>query len=348
MAPRWVNRLLDSGPLLARAVRFSGMTSPQELGEMTLSMLQGLEGFQADEIHRLADWIRDVLQPDVVIMSNGLLAGVGAGLKQRTGAKVLCTLQSELHFVEGLDEPHREQAWALIGQALAQLDGVVAVSEYCRDETAMRAGIPAESIRVIPSGLALGGFKARAVDDEAPPVLGYFARLSEEKGAMRLVDAFDALRSRPGLARLSLDMGGSVVPGNEGYLRELAFRSKLRARVRIAPNVTLEQRLNSCRESLSFACRAEHEVAGLYALEAMASGVPVVAAHVGGAGELVNATGGGLLYRAGDTDGMLDTLERILKNPDLQRKLGAAGREAVLRDYTADAMAQRWSDALQA
>ena len=88
----------------------------------------------------------------------------------------------------------------------------------------------------------------------------------------------------------------------------------------------------------------EHEVAGLYAIEAIASGVPVVAANIGGAGEVVDATGGGLLYRAGDRAGMLDTLERLLNNRVLQTNLGAVGRETVLRQYSAEAMGKRWLD----
>jgi glycosyltransferase involved in cell wall biosynthesis len=132
-----------------------------------------------------------------------------------------------------------------------------------------------------------------------------------------------------------------------GFLKTLAFTSTIPGKVRIAPNVTVEQKKEFLR-GVSVLCvpGRSHEVAGLYALEAMACGVPVVAAHVGGAGELVNATGGGLLYRAGDTAGMTDTLERLLQNPSLQAELGAKGREAVVRDYSAEAMAIKWLDCL--
>ena len=79
-----------------------------------------------------------------------------------------------------------------------------------------------------------------------------------------------------------------------------------------------------------------------------ASGVPVVAAREGGAGELIRETGGGLTYGANDVSEMIDTLETVLTNPTLQVELGAKGQAYVQREYTAPAMAKRWLEYLQA
>jgi glycosyltransferase involved in cell wall biosynthesis len=344
-APRWVNRLLDARPLLHSVTKLSSMTNPAGLGALTVSMVKGLEGFQADEIRRLAHWIRDDFKPDVVVMSNGLLAGIGAGIKEIAGVKVVCTLQSELHFVDGLAEPHRAEVWTKMGEALGSMDAIIAVSDYCREQMIERIGLDPERVQVVHAGLDLRRFEPSEAGPPESPVLGYFARISEEKGAMRAVRVFDELRSRPGLGRLKLDIGGSVAPGDWDFVKRLEKASESPFAIRIAPNVSLEQKQEFMRGvSVLFVPGREYEIAGLYALEAMASGVPVVAGDLGGPGELVNATGGGLLYRAGDREGMLDTLERLLKNRDLQIQLGAAGREAALRDYSAEAMAKRWLD----
>lgn len=345
MAPRGLARLVDARPLLSRVQGLSAMTRPSELGDISVSMLKGLAGVHEAEIRRLASWIRDHVKPDIVVVSNGLLAGVGAAVKDIVDCRVVCTLQSELNFVDGLPEPYRMEVWAQMRQALSAMDEVVAVSEYCREQMVERLEWTAAQVKVVSGGAELSGFTPSDSGPPERPVLGYFARICEEKGALRAVAIFDELRQRPGLGGLTLDIGGSVAPGDWDFVKSLERSSKSPQAIRIAPNIGLEQKQEFMRGlSVLFVPGREHEIGGLYALEAMASGVPVVAANVGGPGELVDRTGGGMLYRLGDNEGMLDSLERLLKNRDLQLQLGAAGRAATLEQFSAPAMCRRWLD----
>jgi len=348
-APGWLNRALDARPLLKRVAAAASFTDPAELGEMTLSLLDGVSGHQSDEILRLAHWVRDEVRPDVVVMSNGLLAGIGEAIRTVTGIRVVCTLQSELHFVDGLTEPYRAQVWGRMSETLQKLDGVVAVSEYCRGQMLQRWGDACPDMSVIHSGLFLEGFTPRALDERPPMVLGYFARLSEEKGARVVLEAVHALRARPGFTELHLEMGGSVAPGGQDFVDSLAADAAEYGQVRITENLSHRDKVDLLR-GMSVLCvpGRMHEVAALYALEAMASGVPVVAAAEGGAGELIRATGGGLTFRGGDTVDMIDTLAELLGDAARQAELGASGRAGVMREYTAVAMAKRWVEFLDA
>jgi len=67
----------------------------------------------------------------------------------------------------------------------------------------------------------------------------------------------------------------------------------------------------------------------------MAAGVPVVQPNAGAFPELINATGGGLIY-----DDLVETLREVLTNSDLARRLGRIGRESVMADFGVDTMAQ--------
>jgi glycosyltransferase involved in cell wall biosynthesis len=349
VAPDWLNRALDARPLLKQVAGAASFTDPAALGEMTLSLLDGLLGHQQAEILRLAHWIRDDARPDVVVMSNGLLAGIGQAIAEVTGVRVVCTLQSELHFVDGLTEPYRNQVWARMASALQKFDGVVAVSEYCKQQMVHRMGNACPNIVVIPSGLALEAFAPCAPNERPSLVLGYFARLSEEKGARVVLEATHALRTRPGLEDLRLEMGGSVAPGGQAFVDSLSAAAAEYGRVRIAENLSHLDKVEFLRGMSVFCVPGRmHEVAALYALEAMASGLPVVAAAEGGAGELIRATGGGVTFEAGDTAGMMDTLAELLADPAQQVAIGARGQAGVMRDFSALAMANRWVEYLDA
>jgi glycosyltransferase involved in cell wall biosynthesis len=92
-----------------------------------------------------------------------------------------------------------------------------------------------------------------------------------------------------------------------------------------------------------FSVPARHpEAFGLYVIEALAAGVPVVQPDHGGFSELVAATGGGRLFPALATrTALADAIEAMLRTPDTEaRAMGEAGRvRAVHERFTADAMA---------
>ena len=102
--------------MLTLASRRSISVSPQMLGEMTVSMLRGEDGFQHKEIEKLTDWARHEPPPDVVSLPYSLLLGMAKPIKDALNRPVCCTLQGEDLFLEGLHEPYKSQALDLIRQ----------------------------------------------------------------------------------------------------------------------------------------------------------------------------------------------------------------------------------------
>ena len=82
------------------------------------------------------------------------------------------------------------------------------------------------------------------------------------------------------------------------------------------------------------------EAFGLYVIEAMAAGVPVVEHEVTAFPELLEATGGGLLCSENDPQALAEAIEELLLDPARARALGAAGRRAVFERFSAEAMAR--------
>ena len=80
---------------------------------------------------------------------------------------------------------------------------------------------------------------------------------------------------------------------------------------------------------------------GMFVIESLLAGVPVVQPACGVFGELVEVTGGGLLFELANVDDMTEKLRALLTDPDRARRLGCAGRDAALEHFTATAAAER-------
>jgi glycosyltransferase involved in cell wall biosynthesis len=78
------------------------------------------------------------------------------------------------------------------------------------------------------------------------------------------------------------------------------------------------------------------EPKGIYVLEALASGVPVLVPKHGAFPELMASTGGGHLFEPGNSDALADALRTLVLAPEERLRLAESGREAVLRKHSAD------------
>jgi glycosyltransferase involved in cell wall biosynthesis len=343
-SPAWLHRLLASPLLLKWAASAAGRTRAAELGELTLSMLRGEEGRQARELDDLVRWLR-LEKPQVVCLSNALLAGLARRIRAEARAPVICSLQGEDFFLDALPEPHRQAAWQVAAERAADIDLFVAPSAYFARLMGERLKIPPERMKVLPNGINLVGYEAAAPPGEktGPPVLGYFARMCREKGVDQLAGAFIRLKKRNGLADLKLRVGGSCGPADQVVVDDL--RATLAANdvlgdVEFCPNLSRAAKQDFLRSLTVFSVPTRHpEAFGLYVVEALAAGVPVVQPDHGGFPELIAATGGGRLYPAHDEEALIDALEAMLRTPEQARAMGQAGRLAVRQHFTAEAMA---------
>ena len=84
-----------------------------------------------------------------------------------------------------------------------------------------------------------------------------------------------------------------------------------------------------------------HEPKGLYLLEAMSAGLPVVAPAHGALPDVVHATGGGLVAASAEPAAIADALLELWRDPQKAADLGRRGRASVSSDFTVTRMAER-------
>ena len=345
-APQWLHALLDSPRLLRWAAGKAAGTRAQDVGELTLSMLRGEEGNQARELDALIAFLKTQPPPDVVLLSNAMLVGLARKLKAELGCAVVCNLQGEDGFLDAMPEPVRGEVWRTLAERATEADLFIAPSRYFAERMGGRLGLPAGKVKVVFNGISLEGYSEIPNSEfriPNSPTLGFFARMCREKGLDTLVEAFIEIRRRGKVPGLKLRVGGGCGPGDAAFVAEL--RGRLRAvgveqDVEFHPNLTREQKVAFLRSLTVFSVPALYgEAFGLYVLEALAAGVPVVQPRVASFPELVAATGGGVLCEPGNASALAEAVEGLLLDPVRLKALGAAGRQTVKERFSVEQMA---------
>lgn len=336
--PRWLDRFFDSRWMLKRAARMEGSTSATELGAMTLSMLKGAEGNQRKEVDRLVDWLVEHERPDVVHISNALLIGLASEIKARLKVPVVCSLQDEDWWLDEINPPYRDACWNAIRERASEVDRFVAVSGWFADRMSERLMIARDRIDVVHIGIDLDGIQKASLDFD-PPVLGYLSRMNSALGLDKLVDAFIELKQDPRFEHLKLRATGGSVGDDLTCVADC--RKKLNdagvaQEAEFINDFSREARLHFLK-SISVMCVPveQGEAFGTYIIESMAAGVPVVQPNAGAFPELIEDTGGGVIYEQ-----LVDTLKSLLLEPERARKLGDRGEQAVHERFNIESMAE--------
>lgn len=343
--PAWLRRTLDAPGLLRWVARRSDMTGAAELGDLTISTLRGLEGRQAEEVRRLVEALREAPPPDCFLLSNAMLCGLVGALAAEFRRPILCTLQGEAPFLDALPAAHREEAWGILRERVREIDRFVAVSRYCGDLMIERLDLPRDRVHVVYNGIDLADFAPRLERrEDEPPTIGYLARLCRDKGLATLVETFILLRKRAEFAGLRLRAAGVMLRGDEGFVEGL--RARLREAgaldgVEFHPNVDRAAKIDLLRRLDVFSVPATYgESFGLFVLEALACGVPVVQPRHGAFPELLEAAGGGVLCEPDDPSSLAEAIASLLRDRPRARALGEAGRARVLAEFGVDRMAR--------
>ena len=344
--PRFIHRWLNSPDRLRNASKKMGLTSATTLGEMTLGSLLGKDSTQWTEWQRLIDWLKTQPKPDVISLSNSLLCGLVPALAEEfPGTKIVVSLQGEDSFLDTLPEPFREQSWDALRAAAKQVTLFVAPSQFYADAMTQRLRLDGSQMRVVPNGMDLHSFPT-ADPDPNFPTIGYFARMIHGKGLTTLVDAFIALTKRGTVPRVKLRIGGAYTAADEEYVNGLKQKladAGLAQRVDWRPNVNFTDKVRFFRELSVFSVPATYgEAFGLYIIEAIASGVPVVQPEHGAFPEIIAATNGGVLCKPDDVESLTDKLEELLIDHNKRDQLTNDGVARVREEYSATKMAERF------
>jgi glycosyltransferase involved in cell wall biosynthesis len=349
--PGWLDRLWDSKAVLSLASRKSISTNPKMLGEMTVSVLKGEDGFQRKEIHKLIDWLKTESPPDVINLPYTLLIGLAAPLKEALDRPVVCTLQGEDLFLDGLQEPYRSEALDLIRKQVDHVDLFLSVSEYYAGFMPRYLSIPAHKIRVVPLGINPNGFDLRAPNAGGLFTVGFLARVAPEKGLHVLAEAYRLLRHSGELPQARFEVAGYMAPDCVPYLNDIQKKLKqagLGDEFHYRGVLDRAEKIEFLRGLDVMSIPATYdEPKGVSLLEAMACGVPLVQPRRGGFTEIIEKTGGGLLVEPDDPQSLAGGIREIYRNQELAAALGAKGFRGVREHYTAAHMADKVLHAYQ-
>ena len=341
--PRWLDDFFNHSGLLRSAARRSHMTSARVHGEMALDMLRIEDSHFGKELDKLTDWLATD-KPDILCLGTALQAGMIRQLKQRLGVKIICCFQGEDSFLDGLPEPFGTACWSELRSRLEEADLLVAPSRFYADLLRQRLDAPGLRIEVMPNGIDLDGY--RAANPTSPPVIGYLARMIREKGLPELVGAFVHLRNVLKHPNARLHIAGAATAGDLELIAQLKQQLEtagLGDQVTWSPNVSREEKASMLSSLTLFSVPATYpEAFGLYLLEALASGVPVVQPDASSFPEIIATSGGGVLVPPGDTIALATAWNELLNRPETLQSLREKGRQAAEQSYSVQAMRDRF------
>ena len=343
--PWMLDRLFDSHSLLNGLSRFSASTSAKDLGRLTVSVLQGEEGQQKKELAKLVKWLKDAYQPDLVQLTNSMFVGFAREMKKALGVPILCALQGEDIFLEDLIEPYKSQAIRLLQARASDVDGYIAPCQYYADFMAEYLDIPADKVDVVNLGLNLSEHGVHRKNlAETPFVIGYLARICPEKGLHLLVDAFYRLTNQVGLDKIQLKVAGYLGKKDEPYLEQLVKQIEawgLSDAFDYWGEVDRHQKIDFLNSLHALSVPTTYkESKGLFILEALANGVPVVQPRHGTFPEFIAATSGGVLVEPESPNAIAEGISQLMTDRGYREQLGQQGKEAVHRGFSDDLMAE--------
>jgi N-acetyl-alpha-D-glucosaminyl L-malate synthase BshA len=253
-----------------------------------------------------------------------------------TPVRVVSTLHGTDITQLGSDESYLP----ITRHSLLQSDAVTAPSAWLRDQAHQRLKLELP-IEVVPNFVdpalwrPLQGHARPHLEAlfgpmvDRVPVLVHVSNFRPVKRVPVVVDVFERVLARTE-ALLLLVGEGPELPRVEARLRERGLLD----RARLVGEQTHVQDL--LRECAVFLLPSESESFGLAALEALASGVPVVASATGGLPEVIRDGETGYLVHPSDISGMAARVTSLLTEPSLRRALGEAARQDVLQRFPVD------------
>ena len=343
--PVFMDKLVDSRPMLKMAARKAGTTNPEGLEEMTLNMIKGENAFPEKELQRLIDYLCKDGKPDIIHLSNALVIGLARQIKKKLNVKIVCSLLNEDDWIDEMMEPYQSGAWKLIAREANNVDFFLTPSTYYKELFISKTGISGDNFHVIPLGFDPDLKKIEKKDNY--PAIGYFCRINSQNGIDKLVDAFIKIRSSNKLPGLTLHISGGYTGDDKPFIADQIKKIKdngLKSSVRIYP----EFHGNSKQEffnNIDIMCVPvrKHDGYGLYILEANVAGVPVVQPATGAFPEIIERTGGGITYTPDTVDELSANLMKTLSNRELCIELGKKGQENVLKGLSLIKMSEELS-----
>jgi len=220
---------------------------------------------------------------------------------------------------------------------------ITAVSAFQAREIARDLDLRQNSISVIPNPISESLLQCALTEPrtepENPTVL-YTGRIEYRKGTLDLLRSAALVgREFPNIKYLIAGARDNSI--NDETLEDTLNQGNVRSHVEFLGHVPWQQLAKWYRRASVFVMPSYYETFGISVIEAMAFGLPVVATNVGGLPEVVQDGVTGILVPSKDPNALADAIVRLLRDPDLRKRLGNAGRERVLSEFRTDRIVEQ-------
>ncbi len=280
-------------------------------------------------------------------MGSAILGGTALREAEQLGVNLIHALSADMlkraeRMARKLNLPLLVTCNRLDGEELLSLSGfsgqgVVAVSRAIRERIVNVAGLSQDRIRVIHNGLDLTRMPRPAFVDNATmgnwrcPVIGTLGHLSQKKGQRVFLQAVKILIEK-GFDAEFVVLGDGP---DRTALRNLADELQVTRRVTFTPH-TVSGQLGQLDVLVEPSLQ---EGLGMSVMQAMATGVPVVATGVGGLYDLIEDGVTGVMVPASDAAALAEAIWRLLNNSSERLELAKQARERIEREFSAELVA---------
>jgi glycosyltransferase involved in cell wall biosynthesis len=267
---------------------------------------------------------------------------------QRVCAKAGLPLVVLFHGYDASHRPTLDRYLPDYRRLFIHASAIVAVSRQMRSQL-IDLGAAPEKVAFNPYGIDVEAFSSGHPED-APPTLLAVGRFVDKKAPDLTIAAFAKIADRLPKARLEMIGDGPLEASCRQRARELGVAEGVLFRGPL-PHTEVARAMHRAR------CLVQHSVTPdsgdmegtpLAILEAMASGLPVIATRHGGILDVVGDGETGLLVDERDVDGMAKAMARLTENPETAARMGEAGRRFVLDHHTMERRIENLASILEA
>jgi glycosyltransferase involved in cell wall biosynthesis len=286
---------------------------------------------------------------DVIHAHDWLVAYAGRSVSKIFEIPLVTTIHATEHGRNlGLHNRTQMEINEIEKNLALEADHVICCSHYMQDEICSLFGLAPEDVTIIPNGVDPEQFlpapESEAEEADLPEKIVFFiGRLVPEKGVWQLVSCFPRVLEKVPDAHLYIGGRGPQLEA----LQDLSVELGIEEQVCFTGFLQHKERNRIYHHASVAVFPSLYEPFGIVALEAMATGTPVIVGDVGGLSEIISDGKNGLKVTPGDEDELADAIIRLLTEPEFAERLNRQAAKEVMSVYNWDQIAQKTLEVYQ-